>query len=221
LDTTNSSDVSIEAYPRSACITFRKTAERFGGLSNMAPGFRLRINGATILTAEALYQACRFPHDPALQRMIIEQSSPMTAKMKSKPHRARSRSDWDAVRVEVMRWCLRIKLAQNWATFGPLLESTGDQPIVEESPRDPFWGARPDDENQVLVGRNVLGRLLMELRARLRAHGELLRTVDAPAITEMRFLGRDIGRIGPEREPEDTRLRLFDVETPGPPKGVS
>lgn len=40
-------------------------------------------------------------------------------------------------------------------------------PIVEESYRDQFWGAKPID-GETLVGMNILGRLLVELRERLR-----------------------------------------------------
>src|SRR4051794_19843803 len=103
-------------YNRLECVAFRTTDGRFGGLSNMAPGFPLCVNGTSIRTSEALYQACRFPHLPDVQQLIIEERSPMTAKMKSKPFRKQSRSDWDAVRVKVMRWCLRVKLAQNFET---------------------------------------------------------------------------------------------------------
>jgi hypothetical protein len=64
-----------------------------------------------------------------------------------------------------MRWCLKVKLAQNFFEFGKLLESTFDKPIVEDSSKDDFWGAIIDkqDEN-ILKGTNALGRLLMELR---------------------------------------------------------
>lgn len=113
-------------YQRSECVVFRKTNEHFGGLSNMAGGYPLRVNGVRILTSEALYQACRFPHMPDVQRLIIDQPSPMTAKMKSKPYRADSRPDWDRVRVAVMRWCLRVKLAQHWTKFGARLRETGE-----------------------------------------------------------------------------------------------
>ena len=95
--------------------------------------------------------------------MIIDQASPMAAKMKSKPYRHDSRPDWNQVRVNVMRWCLRVKLAQNWDDFSKLLLDTGYSPIVEHSRRDDFWGAKPLDE-RTLLGMNVLGRLLMELR---------------------------------------------------------
>ena len=158
-------------YDRDSSVVFLKTNEKFGGLSNMAGGYPLLVNGVRILTSEALYQACRFPHLPDVQKMIIGERSPMTAKMKSKPYRQDSRPDWDRVRVKIMRWCLRVKLAQNWRTFSELLLETGDRPIVEESRKDDFWGAYPNDGN-VLVGKNVLGRLLMELRAAIKTQDQ-------------------------------------------------
>jgi ribA/ribD-fused uncharacterized protein len=147
-----------------ACV-FRKTKELFGGLSNMASGFPIKINGKHILTSEALYQACRFPHLPDVQQKIINEKSPMTAKMVSKPFRSNSRPDWDNVRTDIMFWCLKVKLAQNFITFGQLLETTFDKPIVEDSSKDAFWGAVQDKKNtNELKGVNALGRLLMKLR---------------------------------------------------------
>ena len=43
-------------YPAESAV-FLKTNERFGGLSNMAPGFPIVLNGVRIRTSEALYQA--------------------------------------------------------------------------------------------------------------------------------------------------------------------
>ena len=136
----------------------------------MAGGFPLSVNGIDIRTSEALYQACRFPHLPEIQRLIIDQKSPMTAKMKGKPHRNNSRSDWNQVRVQIMRWCLRVKLAQNRHTFSELLLETGERAIVEQSRKDDFWGAKQMGRD-TLVGINVLGRLLMELREEIQAEG--------------------------------------------------
>ena len=55
---------NLREYERSNAVVFLKTSEAFGGLSNMAPGFPLCVNGIAIRTSEALYQACRFPHVP-------------------------------------------------------------------------------------------------------------------------------------------------------------
>ena len=188
-------DPRIRRYRRDDAVVFLKTREEFGGLSNMAAGFPLCVNGTKVRTSEALYQACRFPHLPDVQRDILEQRSPMTAKMKSKPHRGDSRPDWNGVRVTVMRWCLRLKLAQNWETFGPLLESTGDRPIVEESRRDAFWGAKPAGDH-LLIGINILGRLLMELRGKAREEGwEAFRSVLPPGLDNFRLLDSRVNTV--------------------------
>lgn len=156
---------TFRTYIASEVVWFRKTKEAYGGLSNMASGFPLWVNDMPIFSSEALYQACRFPHLPEVQEKILAERSPMTAKMVGKPYRQETRKDWDNIRIMVMRWCLRVKLAQNFFTFGKLLESTFDKPIVEDSKKDTFWGAVRDKENpKILMGTNALGRLLMELR---------------------------------------------------------
>ncbi|MCX6161944.1 MAG: NADAR family protein, partial [Ignavibacteriae bacterium] len=77
----NNSKYQERTYHLGAACIFRKTKEAFGELSNMAAGFPLYVNGIKILTTEALYQACRFPHLPDIQQKIIYEKSPMTAKM--------------------------------------------------------------------------------------------------------------------------------------------
>lgn len=188
-------DVETRTYSREDSVIFRITKERFGGLSNMASGFPLEVNGIRIWSCEALYQACRFPHLPYVQKLIIRERSPMTAKMVSKPYRKDSRPDWEKINVRVMRWCLRVKLGQNWETFGSLLLATGHHPIVEESKRDKFWAAEPLEDG-TLVGGNVLGRLLMELREELRgSHSDHLRRIEPPAISNFLLLGKPIGAV--------------------------
>lgn len=202
-------DLEYRQYHRDECVTFLKTAEAFGGLSNMAGGYPLTINKIKILTSEALYQACRFPHLPDVQKIIIGQPSPMTAKMKSKPYRKDSRPDWDDLRVWIMYWCLRVKLAQHWEKFGTLLLSTGEKCIVEESYRDQFWGAKPIDAN-ILVGTNMLGRLLMKLRQLLQElKEEDVFTVKPLPISDFLLAGEPIGAIqGLIRKTKETDTSL-------------
>ncbi len=204
------SETKIRIYNRCEVVTFRMTIGEFGGLSNMAPNFPIEINGVSIATVEALYQACRFPDQPKVQATIIDQRSPMTAKMKSKRYRKDTRGDWDVTRVKIMRWCLRVKLAQNWSSFSALLLKTGALPIVEESRKDDYWGAKPQDDG-TLVGMNVLGRLLMELREQVqRGDRDALRNVTAPNIPNFLLLDRTIGPVGPrEREPASFQHSMF------------
>lgn len=182
----------LRIYDPAKCAVFCKTKERYGGNSNMAAGFPLRVNNVKILTSEALYQACRFPLYPEIQKKIISQKSPMTAKMVGKPYRKTSnREDWELIHVTLMKWCLRVKLLQNWTSFSQVLLETGDLSVVEFSTKgDDFWGAvlvkeiefsnkktkkrspkyQPSVEMPAgfLVGYNVLGRLIQELRENVK-----------------------------------------------------
>lgn len=189
-------------YNASEIAFFKKTKEAFGGLSNMAAGFPLEINGVPMLTSEALYQACRFPHLPEVQQLIIKEKSPMTAKMVGKPYRSQSREDFEDVKVDIMRWCLRVKLAQNFIEFGKLLLSTNNKPIVEDSHKDTFWGAVRDkkDEN-ILRGVNALGRLLMQLREQYleNPYSWKLLYIEPLKIPNFKLFGEHIGIVD-ERE---------------------
>lgn len=208
-------------YSRKDSVVFRKTDEPFGGLSNMAGGYPIHVNGVRILTSEALYQVCRFPHLPDVQKLIIAQVSPMTAKMRSKPYRKDSRADWDHVRVRIMRWSLRMKLANNWNSFSALLLKTGERPIVEESRKDDFWGAKVVEDGDTLVGMNVLGRLLMELREQVKQQGrDAALDVAPPDIPQFLLFGRPIEVAAgspppppPQAADAQEQVSLFGAET--------
>lgn len=166
----------------------------------MAPGFPLRVNSIRVPTSEALYQACRFPDLPDVQERIVAQHSPMTAKMVGKPHRKSTRSDWYEVRHNVMRWCLRVKLAQHYNEFGRLLLATKEKPIVEQSRKDGFWGALLQADGETLSGENVLGRLLMELREALKQDiDKKLTRVQPLTVPNFQLMGRLIETIECDR----------------------
>jgi type I restriction enzyme S subunit len=185
-------DSSVETYSRTKSVVFFKTDGTYGGLSNMCGRFPLSVNGIEIRNSESLYQSCRFPDHPEVQNLILDQTSPLLSKNVSKPHRKdKSRTDWDMVQIEVMWWCLKVKLLQNWDEFGGLLWMSGRRPIVEESRKDTFWGTKSTDEG-TLVGSNVLGKLLMELRHRYLTDKESLWIVDPPGIPNFRLMGDEI-----------------------------
>ena len=72
------------------------------------------------------------------------------------------RDDWEDVKIDVMRKCLKAKFTQH-AKLKNLLLSTGDAVIIEDSPRDDFWGI-----GKYGTGKNWLGKLLMETRDMLK-----------------------------------------------------
>lgn len=72
------------------------------------------------------------------------------------------RSDWDAVKVDIMRNILRAKVDQHEYVRRKLL-ATGNRELIEDSWRDDFWGWGLNRD-----GQNMLGRLWMEIRTDLR-----------------------------------------------------
>ncbi len=65
-----------------------------------------------------------------------------------------------------MRRAIAEKVRQHQAVRDVLL-STGDSLLVEHTPRDSYWGDGGDGS-----GKNMLGKILMEVRRKLRS-GEL------------------------------------------------
>ncbi len=195
-------------YERAKSAVFSKTKEGFGGLSNMAAGFPICVNGVQIRNSEALYQACRFPHLPEIQKKIIAEASPMKAKMVGKPFRSQTRSDWEKVRLKVMRWCLKVKLTQNWESFSELILSTGDMPIVEESRKDDYWGAKAVGTDS-LVGYNVLGRLLEELREEIQSQGRNgFISVEPLELIDFKLYGEPIRAVSKDGAPGQMALTV-------------
>ena len=68
----------------------------------------------------------------------------------------------DEEKVAIMEDILRHKLEQNPYVKKKLLE-TGDYYIVEDSPKDEYWGWGPNRD-----GENMLGKLWMKLRDELK-----------------------------------------------------
>jgi|TARA_Y100000310_G_C20699667_1_gene828540 ribA/ribD-fused uncharacterized protein len=209
-------------YHHKQSITFRKTKEEFGGLSNMAAGFELSINNISVRTSEAIYQACRFPHLPEIQEKIIEQKSPMAAKMVGKPYRKDTRDDWNDVRVEIMGWCIRAKMAQNFIKFGTLLEKTINKKIVEDSHKDDFWGAISDNNSKILTGENFLGRLLMKVRKIYFSDQKyILLKVEPLKIPNFNLYSDPISQIDSRKQFCEEIMRISDEKKEVFPKGKS
>jgi ribA/ribD-fused uncharacterized protein len=202
---------SSRIYPLADSIVFHKTTAEYGGLSNMAGGYSLNINDVIISSVEHLYQACRFPSHPQLQLDIISEPSPMTAKWIGRKHIDLTRNDWSEVRFKIMQWVLEVKLSQNWETFGKLLLSTGDKPIVEKAPKDKIWGAVQEGDN--LVGTNALGRLLMYVRERYVKTNNYQRCIEPLNIPDFMLLGHQIELVCNEHYQEEIRWSLSQEYT--------
>ena len=189
-----------QTYSKKESCWFQKVDTEWGGLSNMKGiVYPLLVNKRRVLTSEALYQACRFTDFPEIQEEIVKQKSPMAAKMKSKPHRLKcTRADFEEEKVAIMYWCLRVKLACNPNGFGYLLKKTGIRAIVEVSHKDLFWGTKEDKSNpNNVIGANVLGQLLMDLRSFYLANqqSKSYLSVEPLNIPDFKLFGKQIETI--------------------------
>src|SRR5690606_24814424 len=97
-----------------------------------------------------------------IRRAILDAPSAHEAFKIAERNRDKRRSDWDRVKVDIMRDILRAKAEQHEYVRRKLL-ATGDRELIEDSWRDDFWGWGPNRD-----GKNMLGRLWMEIRAELR-----------------------------------------------------
>lgn len=203
----------MRKYKIKEVITFAKTTAEFGGLSNMAPDYDLFINEINIQSVEVLYQSCRFPLYPDIQEKIIKTQNPMKAKEISRVYLRYSRQDWDKIKFKLMRWCLEVKLIQNFDKFSKLLLSTGNKDIVEFSKKDDIWGARPSSDGEYLIGKNALGRLLMELREKIY-NEEINKNsiVQPPNITGFLLYDNRISRVLNEQYFMEDWEEIFDIE---------
>jgi ribA/ribD-fused uncharacterized protein len=202
--------ISERIYNSSEVIAFKSTKEEFGGLSNMAPGYSIRVNDVIIPSAEALYQACRFALFPHIQEEIINQNSPMTAKMISRKYTNHTRQDWEEIKYTVMYWVLKVKLSQNFDKFSNVLKKTNNKAIVELSNKDKDW-AVVFDGNNTLKGKNALGRLLMQLRSEFVFENHSIACVSPPNINGFMLYGSEVETVcNPTMELENKLF--FDLD---------
>ena len=157
----------IEHYPAEQTICFTTTAAEWGILSNFAKT-PMVVNGVEFVCVEQLYHYIRLNNE--MERAEYLKLTPnMGLKMKAKAFKKRGveRSDWREIAVDVMRFCLNHKY-QASAEFRKALADSGDRFIVEDESnrkkRPDSWGAVFDIGTNEYYGKNIMGRLLMELR---------------------------------------------------------
>lgn len=128
--------------------------------------FKVEWNGYLFASVEEAYQAASFMgSDEELVEKIKKSHSADEAQRIAYANRDKRREDWDDVKISIMEELLRLKIEQNPYVKKKLLQ-TGDYMIVEDSPKDDFWGWGPNRN-----GQNNLGKLWMKLREGLKNNG--------------------------------------------------
>src|SRR5919199_3824193 len=142
-------------------ISFYRTGEKpYGCFSNFSP-HRFELDGAWWPTSEHYSQAQKFAGTPRAEE-VRRARSPMDAARIGRDRRRPVRSDWEQVKDDVMRRAVLRKF-ESHADIRAILLATGDAAIVENAPRDYYWGCGADGS-----GQNKLGQILMEVREILR-----------------------------------------------------
>ena len=157
----------IERYPAEQTIGFTSTAAEWGILSNFAK-IPMMINGIEFACVEQLFHYIRLNNE-AERAEYLKLTPNIGLKMKAKAFARRGveRSNWREIAVDVMRFCLNHKY-QASVEFRKALAASGDRFIVEDESnrkkKPDSWGAVLDTATNEYYGKNIMGRLLMELR---------------------------------------------------------
>ena len=158
---------TIERYPAEQTIGFTSTAAMWGIFSNFAKT-PMVVNGIEFACVEQLFHYIRLNNEQE-RAEYLKLTPNMGLKMKAKAFEKRGveRSDWREIAVDVMRFCLNHKY-QTSAEFRKALSDSGDRFIVEDESnrkkKPDSWGAVQDAATGEYYGKNIMGRLLMELR---------------------------------------------------------
>ena len=146
-------------------IEFYRTHEPFGQFSNFFPQ-TIQVDGVEWPTSEHFFQAAKFfVTDPEWAEAIRQADTPHEA---AKMGRDRSHPImvewWDKMgRLGAMRIALMVKFQQSPDLYDLLMLTEGKE-LVEHTANDSYWGDGGDGS-----GKNMLGKLLMELRAYLKS----------------------------------------------------
>lgn len=145
-------------------------------LSNFYP-CKIVFNGLTFTSVEAAFQSakCQEPE----QQKEFQDLSPQEARQKGRS--VALRPGWEEQKVGVMRRLLGIKFRDDPELLGKLL-ATGVRPLTETNHwHDNFWGDCTCTRCANIRGKNMLGKLLMDLRGSLLEDGKVPLQMSDPA----------------------------------------
>lgn len=156
-------------------IRFYSIRDEFGCFSNFAP-YPIELKGKSWKTSEHYFQAQKFAGTPR-EEEIRQAKSPMIAARMGRSRKHKMRTDWETVKDDIMRKAVFAKFRQHEDIRKTLLD-TGDATLIEHTTNDRYWGDGGDGS-----GKNMLGKILMEVREQLRQEEDnehIERTVSAP-----------------------------------------
>ncbi|EIW84412.1 DUF1768-domain-containing protein [Coniophora puteana RWD-64-598 SS2] len=161
----NPTPASMPPYKRSprGRVLFYDKNKPYYEFTNFSP-HPVEYNGKRFPTSEHLFQSFKFidAHPEIAEYIRTCGDRPMAAFDEAHRYQSWVRPDWRQVNIVKMEEALRLKFTQH-KRLRQLLLDTGDDELIEDSPRDYFWGVGAD-----YSGRNELGKALERLRDELR-----------------------------------------------------
>lgn len=140
-------------------ILFYLRKEEYGWLSNFERSPQ-RVDGVKYPTNEHYYQ-CMKTNSSLIRDFIRFAPNPHCAMISGRGLREHEIvKNWQVNKVQVMFWGLLAKFSQNSALREKLI-ATGNATLHEDSPTDMFWGIK---------GKDMLGKLLMEVREKIKTY---------------------------------------------------
>ncbi|MEJ2610420.1 MAG: NADAR domain-containing protein [Candidatus Thiodiazotropha sp.] len=141
-------------------INFYSVSDEYGEFSNFA-AYPIKLNGKVWPTSEHYFQAMKF-ESASDQNEIRKAKTPMEAARKGRDRKRKLKRNWESIKDNVMRDAVAAKFDQH-NDLKQLLLSTKDRMLVEHTENDDYWGDGGNGK-----GKNMLGRILIEIRANLR-----------------------------------------------------
>ena len=118
----------MRIYARTEVCGFRYSAAQWGELSNFFPlAVPIAAGPWRFATSEAVYQAAKFAAHPDVQQRIAEAPTPKAAAAIGRTPGLGIDPGWNAQRVDVMRWVLRMR--GDAADVQTVLALTGSQRV--------------------------------------------------------------------------------------------
>ena len=114
-----------------------------------------------VATAEHYFQAMKFKDNKEYFEKIRLSALPSIAFKLGRTRDIKICKDWESIKDDVMLQALRAKFAQH-DNLKKLLLSTNKRLIIEHTKNDRYWADGGDGS-----GKNILGKLLMQVRSEL------------------------------------------------------
>lgn len=146
-------------------IRFYKVSDPFGFFSNFSP-HPIFLDGERWNTVEHYFQASKF-ESIEVREKIKSIELPMQAAIEGRDSKNIIRSDWEAIKEQIMYNALRCKFLQHPKLLKQLL-LTKDCFIIEHTEKDYYWADGGDG-----TGKNRLGILLMKVRSEMEEFGDM------------------------------------------------